>query len=633
MTKTASRLVAPLLGLSLFACAYGAPGEFSQEPAREELRSRLEPLYSAVQAAEAAAAAAAVTASSAPLAPASAAVSEDDANAEPSADEQTAETMSAPAPAPAQVAPPPPVVKPKVELFAAGLRLRQPGLVLQFYGQRDYRPAWLAGDGISPAAEELLGVLSRADEEGLRPQDYRRDAIVTAIAAVRAAAEATPLQLADLELLLSDAFLHYARHLLIGRIGERKVDKDWRLPPRSHDLVALLGQAVDGAQVKTALHQVTPPHPEYQRLKQALARYRALAAQGGWPQVSPGPKLVLGERSPRVRELRARLHASGDLAGGRQAAGTLTKIADKGKSGSADTETLFDRELYEAVKRFQRRHGLDDDGVVGEQTVAVMNVPVQERIRQIELNLERWRWMPASFSERYIKVDLTGFTMSIIESGRTIYSDKIVVGMERRPTPVFTANMSYLVFSPYWHVPRTIAIEDKLPMLRGDPYALARQNIRIFNREGQEIDPGSVDWYSVSKGYFPFRMRQDPGKKNALGRVKFMLPNPYSVYLHDTSNPELFARAERTYSSGCIRVSRPLELAEYLLRDDPRWDRDAIFKAYDGGKQRTVKLPQEIPVFVQYWTAWADEEGNVQFRKDIYKRDPALAEALYPTQI
>nr|MDQ2694533.1 L,D-transpeptidase family protein [Pseudomonadota bacterium] len=279
------------------------------------------------------------------------------------------------------------------------------------------------------------------------------------------------------------------------------------------------------------------------------------------------------------------------------------------------------------------RHGLLEDGVVGPLTQYEMNVPAWERVRQIVLNLERWRWLPEDLGRRFILVNITDYALAVVEDGRRVLESRVVVGRSKRPTPVFTGTLSHLVLNPYWRVPRTIAVEDMLPQLQKDPYALARQNIRVFDAAaGREIDPGGVDWSRVNKHNFNFLLRQDPGPGNALGRIKFMFPNRHAVYLHDTSSPRLFNRNRRSYSSGCVRVSKAWDLAEYLLRDDPRWSRETLQAAASGRREKTVHLPQKIPIHLMYWTAWVDDEGLAHFRNDIYKHDETLAQVLTATE-
>lgn len=508
---------------------------------------------------------------------------------------------------------------PPTRLSVDNHRLRALEFLAPFYIQRGYQSAWLSADGRPlPAADALLESLSEADREGLRPADYRPTALNERLAELRQR-ETLPAvdQLADFDLLFTDTFLTYGAHLLSGRLAPGKVDRDWTIPPRSRDLAAVLQEALTQDTVTESLRALKPLNKSYGQLRETLERYRKVEQTGGWPTLGAGPNLRQGDQGPRVRTLRARLQTSGDLGDGR---------------GNADQNApaVFDKSVAEAVLRFQRRHGLQETGVVGPQTRTALNVPVSERIRQVELNMERWRWLPDDFGPRYILVNIPNFKMDVFEGDRRVMESKVVVGRLERQTPTFTSDMTYLVLSPRWYVPRSIAVKDKLPQLRRNPQALARQNIRIFNSAGQPINPGAVDWSAVSAKNFNYQLRQEPGARNALGGVKFMFPNPYNVYLHDTPSRELFNRNQRTFSSGCIRISNPLDLAEYLLKDDPKWSQAAIKKAAASGRERVVNLSERVPVYLLYWTAWVDEEGLVNFRDDIYKRDQLMVRALYP---
>jgi murein L,D-transpeptidase YcbB/YkuD len=504
---------------------------------------------------------------------------------------------------------------PPTHLTVDGHPLRSLESTIQFYAQRDYRAGWLDASGSpSPAAEDLLKALAEAEQDGLQSADYRPTELRKRLKTIQQeGATAGEGSLAEFDLLFTDTFLTYGSHLLAGRLPPHKVDPDWAIKPRSRDLAAVLQEALAKDTVSPSLQGLRPQGKGYVQLREVLRKYREVAAAGGWPTVAGG--LAQGAQGQQVRDLRARLQASGDLTGG-NAAGT---------NGSV----VFDKSVADAVRRFQKRHGLAETGAVNAATLAALNVPVTERIRQVELNLERWRWMPDELGSRYILVNIPSFKMKVFEDDKRVIESNVVVGRQERQTPAFTANMAYLVLSPKWYVPRSIAVKDKLPQLKRSSYALARQNIRVFNNAGQEIKPGSVNWRAVSASNFNYQLRQDAGPRNALGGIKFMFPNPYNVYLHDTPSRELFSRNQRTFSSGCIRISNPLELAEYLLKSDPKWNRDKIKTASTSGKQRVVNLPRTVPVYLLYWTAWVDEDGLANFRNDIYQRDKPMARALY----
>jgi murein L,D-transpeptidase YcbB/YkuD len=243
--------------------------------------------------------------------------------------------------------------------------------------------------------------------------------------------------------------------------------------------------------------------------------------------------------------------------------------------------------------------------------------------------MERWRWLPRYLGRRYILVNIARFALEVIEDDKPIMSMRIIVGKPYQSTPVFNAAMTHLVVNPSWHVPISIAKEEILPLLRRDPGYLLRQNMRVYQGGGGEVDPRSINWLQVSASNFPYRLRQIPGPHNPLGRVKFLFPNQFSVYLHDTSNRELFSRTVRTFSHGCIRIEKPLDLAEYLLRGDPQWNRDKIQQAIARGLERTITLPAAVPVYLLYWTAWVGEDDAMHFRDDIYQRDMSLEKALF----
>lgn len=491
-----------------------------------------------------------------------------------------------------------------------------------FYERRGYQPAWSSEAGPAPVVSSLLHAIREARLEGLNPGDYHLDMILIMLRMIEGSQE--PGQdidrrlLMELDLLLTDAFLIYGSHLLAGRINPETIDPEWQANRREMDLAALLQKALESQRIQEALQSLLPVQPGYGRLKQALAQYQHVAAEGNWPIVPAGPNLRKGDRGERVASLRVRLTASGDLHG----------CLDTGHPSD------FDDLLDQGVKRFQWRHGLDIDGVVGPATLAALNVPAQARARQIALNLERWRWLPQDLGTRYVVANIASFELQAIENNQEVFAMRVVVGRDYRRTPVFSGRITYLVLCPYWYIPTTIAVEDIAPLVCKNPDYLEQQKISVFKGKGPDaidVDPHVIDWSHVSEETFAYRLRQDPGPQNPLGRIKFMFPNEYEVYLHDTSAKGLFARSNRAFSSGCLRIEKPLDLAVFLLQKSPCWDRETLLQALEEEREQIVTLPESIPVHLLYWTAWVDETGVVHFRHDVYGRDQLLEKALYAT--
>jgi murein L,D-transpeptidase YcbB/YkuD len=268
---------------------------------------------------------------------------------------------------------------------------------------------------------------------------------------------------------------------------------------------------------------------------------------------------------------------------------------------------------------------------VGSNTLSVLNISVEDRIEQIKLNMERWRWLPQDLGERYIMVNTANFELDIIENGQSVTSSRAIVGKKDRPTPALSQKITYMELNPYWNIPYKIAIDDILPNIKEDPNYLKAKNIRIFENwedSAREINPESIDWDTVTKEHFAYKLRQDPANSNALGRVKFIFPNEFSIYLHDTPARELFNKTKRTFSSGCIRIEKPMELAAYLLTDNSKWTYEKLTAAVSSKKTRTILLSDPMNIHILYWTAWVDKDGTVNFREDIYGRDRQLNIAL-----
>ncbi len=502
---------------------------------------------------------------------------------------------------------------PKVQI--GGREMHVSEMLPSFYARREFRLAW--SDGFEPLfhADVLINSLDGAGAEGLRPEFYRTDQGKAALEEVRRKVREgeppAPELLADMDLLLTDAFLAYGFDLLTGRVNPASIEGEWADNDWEADLQGLLNSALELGMVGEALENLNPPHHSFAGLKQALAVYRGIAEAGGWNAVPSDAMLEKGDRGWRVGLLRARL-----------------LVTDGAGQGPRDGEVLFDETMEQAVLGFQRRHGLRADGMVGPNTIEALNVPVEKRIRRIELNMERWRWLPQDFGEHYIVVNSAGFQMKLFENDVPVMSMRVVVGEPYWHTPNFSALMTYIVLNPSWNVTKKIAVREMLPKIRKDPGYLMKQGFNIY-RDDEEIDPESIDWESVPEDGFNFKFVQPPGPLNPLGRIKFMFPNRFAVYLHDTPSKGLFSAPVRTFSHGCIRIEKPVELAKYLLREDPDWTHERLLAAIEEGEERTIRLPHPETIHLLYWTAWVEEDGTVQFRDDVYGRDKLLDEKLF----
>lgn len=491
--------------------------------------------------------------------------------------------------------------------------------VARFYRMIGYRMVWLDADGLTRQGERLLKVISSASENGLAPEAYFPPSAATPGGQPTGLDESfkamPPSPAAQMDMMLTDALLRYTADLARGRIAPQSLTVPWvserQLPDR--DFPAELAAAFNSDRLWDFMKDLPPGQPEYTGLKSALQQYEQIRCRGGWAPVDDGPSLRRGDRDPRIPALRSRLLATADIQP------DLPEAAER-----------FDADLEAGVMRFQYRHGLTPDGVVGKKTLAAVNVPVEKRILQLKLNMERWRWYPENFGERYLLVNIPDYTLNIVENNWVIQRIRVIVGRPGRQTPNLSGRMTYLEINPYWNVPAKIARKDILPKIKEDPDYLVRQGIKVFDswdEKASPIDPESIAWEGVSKNNFPYRLRQDPSALNALGQVKFMFPNTHAIYIHDTPSKSLFEKNSREFSSGCVRLESPLVLARYLLRDQS-WDQRRLEETVHSGRHRTVLLNEPIPVHLVYFTAWTGPSGAVNFRKDIYDQDRELELAL-----
>lgn len=480
--------------------------------------------------------------------------------------------------------------------------------VLPYYLTQNAQPVWVLGNKLTPNGEKLLQLLMDAEADGLVASDYVPLALRD-LGAVSGARDAVGLELA-----LSAAFVHFARDLHGGRTTPSVTDPEIVIARKPVEATAWLSSAKNRG-VEPALRALEPQHKQYFQLRQLLSGYRALAARGGWPQVSKGVVLKPGMADARLVEVR-------------------NNLAARGYSGitAGAAPAVYGDDLVPVVQHFQKRHGLDDDGIIGPATLRAMNVTAAERVNQIIVNLERWRWLPVDLGARHVFVNQAGFEMFFFNDNRVIDQRRVIVGKPFHRTPIFSDVIRYADFNPTWTVPPSIAKSEMLPKLQSDPSFIERSGYKIYSgwSEGaREVSPYLVDWSGVSASRFPYKIVQQPGPKNALGQVKFMFPNKFNIYLHDTPSRQLFAKTGRAFSHGCIRVNEPLDFAALLFGIDQNMSRARVDDIIASEKLTRIRLNRGVPVHLAYFTAWVDENGVPAFFEDVYERDLMVGRLLF----
>lgn len=473
-----------------------------------------------------------------------------------------------------------------------------------FYTQRHYAPAWSDSHNV----DQLFAGLASLDGDGLLPQDYGLDAL-RRIWEAPGYKDAGAAEHADFDLMATRAYITALVQLARGKVDPTRLDPVWNIDPLAIDPqqgLAMLETSIDERSVDQAFAMARPQHPLYAKLRDGLVQLRATAANGDWPTVPEGDSLKPGMKDPRVSALRARLVAGGYLD---------TTLAHG---------QHYDNPVTDAVKRFQADNNLDVDGAVGADTLAALNVPVAQRIGQVRANLERARWLLHALPTTFVVVDVAGFKVTFYRDGNPVWKSRVQVGKPYRSTPIFRSDITYITFNPTWTVPPTILKNDMLPKVRANPAYLANNRIRVLDSAGNTLSPAKVNW-SNPRG---ITLRQDAGPGNSLGQVVIRFPNTFSVYLHDTPHQELFSKAKRDTSSGCIRVEHPLDLVQLLFNDEEKWNRDAIDQRIAAGKTQNVTLPTSVPILLAYWTVDVDDDGRLAYKNDIYGRDGPLLSAL-----
>jgi murein L,D-transpeptidase YcbB/YkuD len=477
----------------------------------------------------------------------------------------------------------------------------------ELYERNAFKRLWKNSQNV----KDLLTEVANIAADGLDPEDYHLSQLLALKLRLDEQKSPNPMLLADYDILLTDSLVRLCYHMLFGKVDPESLDPAWNMSRQIHnrDPVAALERRLRTGTLAEGLKNIRPNIDYYPLLKSVLKKYQKIHESGGWPSVPEGPVLKPGMTDKRIAKLRRRLAVTGEFIG-----------------AAADADH-FDEDLKAAVIRFQYKHRLAADGVVGQNTYTALNIPVRKKIDQIRVNLERARWIFHKLPSDYVAVDIAGFEAYHFDGDTTNWFSKVQVGKPFRKTPVFKSKIKYIVFNPTWTIPPTILQKDILPKIKKNPGYLSKMKISVIDKKGRTIDPNSVNWANYSKSV-PYTLRQEPGPNNALGRMKFIFPNKHFIYLHDTPSRALFERNDRAFSSGCIRVDKDIELAELLLDNPAKWNRESIQTLLDTNQTRRVNLPNPKPVMLLYLTIWFDENDDFIFIKDVYQRDLAVAEGL-----
>lgn len=510
------------------------------------------------------------------------------------------------------------VLENKSVLFQIGSRIETTASgdeLIRFYQNNQCFPVWSDENSIDSQVLFMINAITHSAADGVDIHNpiYNFESILSLMELIRSdsSIKNNPIVLAQLDILLTDAYMMLGKDLYYGFAPRDKGDGKGMTSKPSIDFAVRLVNALRDKNVRGSLEELSPSSHGYQALRTVMVKYLKIKESGGWKPISSFYPNANEIELYSMDELKDRLMREGYLASGENS----------------------DEEYQNGVKNFQISHGLNPDGKVGVETLSKMNITVEEKIAAIRLNLERWRWMPQETDNYYLSVNIPDFSLSVVKNDKTQLRMKAIVGKAGRETPLINAGMKYIVINPYWRVPNTILREDIFPKVRKDIRYLQKERIRIFksvdSAKNKEISPYAINWKKANANTFPYFLRQDPGAKNVLGRLKFIFPNPNDIYIHDTPAKSLFEKQVRTFSSGCIRVQEPLNLAHYLLKNDGNdWGDANIETLIAKGIHKYIVLSKPVKVRIDYWTVWTDDEGVAHFRDDVYGHDADLAEML-----
>ncbi|WP_407428696.1 murein L,D-transpeptidase [Arcticibacter sp.] len=479
-----------------------------------------------------------------------------------------------------------------------------------FYKERAYELAWFKGHELVPQAQAFIDELGKAGEDGLDPKDYQLvdfEKLFKDFKGIKRDLEKRDSLELEIDMALTSSYLNWSSDYYRGLLAPSESRKaDWDINLNKMNLSSALTKFLNENAEDDI--EFRPNHPEYANLRKALASFREVQKAGGWPKIPANATITDGQSSPVVPLLKAR----------------LATFLGKDSTVMKDDKPIFSSDVKSALKKFQETSGLTATGRLNAETIRFMNVPVEDRIRQIIINMERWRWIPESFGTDYLIVNIPEFKLRVYEQGKEVMNMKVIVGKELHSTPIFNDKMEHIVLAPYWNIPPGILKDEIAPSVRANPGYLASKDMEVITNDGTVVDPGSVDWSTAGTSGFKYIVRRRPGPNNDLGNVKFIFPNSRNIYLHDTPADQLFNASKRDFSHGCVRVEKPIDLAVYLLRNVGGWDKSKIMEQIKTGNEKYVPLKAKLPVYLVYFTASADAEGHVRFFDDVYGHDKKL---------
>ncbi len=471
-------------------------------------------------------------------------------------------------------------------------------------------PVWINSNVLGKNGYVLLDYIRQIARHGLNPSDYHLFLLEKYVDKTKLFMAMDTEDMMKLDVLLTDAYLLLGLHLYYGKVDSEKEGENWTIQRKKPELQLnrKLEEALTAGDITNGLNLLAPRYRSYWMMKEDLAFFLELENEP-WPALISDTTINPAQSNQLLPKIRRR----------------LIKLR---YSLSDSISVTYDTELEKQLKNFQKDWGLNADGVIGKGTLLALNTRPEMLINRLKVNMERFRWLPLHEPRKYLMVNIASFDLVLIEGVDTLISMRAIVGKDYRETPVFNALMTYIVFGPSWTVPPTILKNDVIPELLKGPEYLKKKNMKLLRYDGSEIAYSEIDWTKISRNNFPYMVRQNPGPENALGKVKFMFPNSYNVYIHDTPSRGYFARDDRAMSSGCIRIEKPFELAELLLADSPEWPPEKIHTAMQQNRGQTASLKTPVEVLLLYLTSWTGGNGRVQFRKDIYMWDELIVKAL-----